>query len=175
MLIVAGCLASCTTGDVQEEQSERTGNSSTINNGKAQLDLSFNNAKDTAFVVFNGEKITLVIQKTESGSICYKNDHYELTGKKDTIVLRKDGQILFSNQDEIVEDMVINKKGQMLYMRFNLTTDIATLKLDNKTIELKGDTVASGIKYSNADYEFKEWHGIITLKKGGSIVFTHTK
>jgi membrane-bound inhibitor of C-type lysozyme len=170
---MAGCLASCTTATVQEEQNERKGDNSIFNNGKAQLDLSFNNAKDTAFVVLNGERIILVIQKTASG-ICYKNDRYELTGKKDTIVLCKDGEVLFSNQDEIVESTVTNKKGQTLYMRFNNTIGIATLKLDNKTIELNGDTVASGIKYSNADYEFRECRGIITLKKEGRVIFTHT-
>ncbi|ASW76175.1 hypothetical protein CJF12_19140 [Chryseobacterium piperi] len=58
------------------------------------LDMSFNNTKNTATLVFNGETIELEGQKPASG-IWYKNDHYELRGKGEEIELSKDGNVIF--------------------------------------------------------------------------------
>jgi membrane-bound inhibitor of C-type lysozyme len=58
-------------------------------------------------------------------------------------------------------------------MMFNNTRNTATFILKGETIEMKQDTMASGIKYSNSNYEFTEWHGEIELKKDGKIVFSH--
>lgn len=58
------------------------------------LDMTFNNTKNTATVVFNNETIELQGQKPASG-IWYKNDHYELRGKGEEIELTKDGKTVF--------------------------------------------------------------------------------
>lgn len=58
------------------------------------LEMTFNNTKNTATVVFNKETIELQGQKPASG-IWYKNDHYELRGKGEEIELTKDGKTVF--------------------------------------------------------------------------------
>ncbi|MFZ4929984.1 MliC family protein [Chryseobacterium sp. Mn2064] len=58
------------------------------------LEMTFNNTKNTATVVFNNETIELQGQKPASG-IWYKNDHYELRGKGEEIELTKDGKTVF--------------------------------------------------------------------------------
>ncbi|MGH1519212.1 MliC family protein [Chryseobacterium sp. JK1] len=58
------------------------------------LEMTFNNTKNTATVVFNNETIELQGQKPASG-IWYKNDHYELRGKGEQIELTKDGKTVF--------------------------------------------------------------------------------
>lgn len=63
------------------------------NSGKT-LDMTFNNTKNTATVIFNKETIELQGQKPASG-IWYKNDHYELRGKGEEIELTKDGKVVF--------------------------------------------------------------------------------
>lgn len=60
------------------------------------LDMSFNNADDTATLVFNGETIVLKGQEAGSG-ILYKNDHYELSGKGEQVQLSKDSKVIFKN------------------------------------------------------------------------------
>ncbi|MFP7655850.1 MULTISPECIES: MliC family protein [Chryseobacterium] len=66
---------------------------STDSSGKT-LEMTFNNTKNTATVVFNKETIELQGQKPASG-IWYKNDHYELRGKGEEIELTKDGKVVF--------------------------------------------------------------------------------
>ena len=77
--------------------------------------------------------------------------------------------------DEIISDSVTNESGQKLNMLFNNSKGTAILTFEGENIELKQDTMASGIKYSNNDYEFTEWHGEIVLKKSGNIVFNYNK
>lgn len=61
------------------------------------LEMSFNNTKDTATVIFNGETIQMNWQKPASG-IWYKNESYELRGKGDDIELTKNGEIIFKSK-----------------------------------------------------------------------------
>jgi membrane-bound inhibitor of C-type lysozyme len=77
--------------------------------------------------------------------------------------------------EEIVTDSVADKNGVKLYMSFNNTQNTATLVLNNETIELKGDTVASGIQFSNGQYVFTEHHGDVTLTKDSKTVFEASK
>lgn len=68
---------------------------STLKNSKGEiLDMTFNNTKDIATVVFNGETVELKGQRPASG-IWYKNDHYELRGKGEEVELSKDGKVVF--------------------------------------------------------------------------------
>jgi len=62
-----------------------------------KLDVTFNNTKNTATLVFNGETIELEGQKPASG-IWYKNDHYELRGKGNENELHKDGKLVFKSE-----------------------------------------------------------------------------
>lgn len=62
-----------------------------------KLDVTFNNTKNTATLLFNGETIQLEGQKPASG-IWYKNDHYELRGKGNENELHKDGKLIFKSE-----------------------------------------------------------------------------
>ncbi|REC63131.1 hypothetical protein DRF65_07870 [Chryseobacterium pennae] len=65
------------------------------NSGKT-LEVTFDNTKDIATLIFNGESLELKGQRPASG-IWYKNDHYELRGKGDDVQLSKDGKVVFAN------------------------------------------------------------------------------
>jgi len=58
------------------------------------IDMSFDNSKNTATIVYEGETIELKGQPTGSG-IHYKNDHWELRGKGLENELSKDGKVVF--------------------------------------------------------------------------------
>ncbi len=77
--------------------------------------------------------------------------------------------------DEIVIDSLTNKEGKMLKMLFNNTQSTATFTYENETIEMKQDTTASGVQYSNEHFVFTEWQGQVDLKKDGKSIFTHKK
>ncbi|RQO38164.1 hypothetical protein DBR39_14950 [Chryseobacterium sp. KBW03] len=78
---------------VSGTQDEIVKSTSKDSSGKT-LEMTFNNTKNTATVVFNKETIELQGQKPASG-IWYKNDHYELRGKGEEIELTKDGKTVF--------------------------------------------------------------------------------
>lgn len=75
--------------------------------------------------------------------------------------------------DNLVQSAVKDSTGSTLEMSFDDEDNTAFFVFNGEIIELKGDTMASGIKYSNAQYEFTEWHGEITLKKDGEVVFNY--
>lgn len=70
--------------------------STAIDKEGKKLEMSFNNTQDIVTVKFNGEIIEMVGQKPASG-IWYKNDNYELTGKGESVELKKDGKTIFKN------------------------------------------------------------------------------
>jgi membrane-bound inhibitor of C-type lysozyme len=77
--------------------------------------------------------------------------------------------------DEIVRDTVINKDGVQLAIAFNNTNQTAAFVLNGEHIDLKQEQMGSGIKYSNANYEFTEHQGVGILKKSGKVVFAFKK
>ncbi|MDR2802492.1 MAG: MliC family protein [Prevotellaceae bacterium] len=77
--------------------------------------------------------------------------------------------------DNLVQNAVVDSAGSILEMSFNNDDNTALFVFNGEIIEMKGDTVASGIKYSNDHYEFVEWHGEITLAKDGKVVFEHKR
>lgn len=77
-------------------------------------------------------------------------------------------------EDKIVTSSVTNNEGVKLDMTFNNTKGTAVFKLNGETIEMKQDTMGSGVKYSNEKYEYSEWHGQIELKKDGKTIFKNT-
>lgn len=143
---------------------------SLVNEDGSKLGMVFNNANNTATVLLKGEKIELEGQKAASG-IWYKNDHYELRGKGRDLELTKDGKVIFTHKDDVLESTVIDKNGKKLHMSFNNTLNKATFELNGETIDLKGDTTASGIQYHNENYVYTEHQGNMELKKDGKIVF----
>ncbi|MDH6250668.1 membrane-bound inhibitor of C-type lysozyme [Chryseobacterium sp. H1D6B] len=78
---------------VSDKKDDLVKSTATDSNGQ-KLDMKFNNTKDTATLIFNGETIELAGQKPASG-IWYKNDHYELRGKGESVELSKDGKVVF--------------------------------------------------------------------------------
>ncbi len=59
-------------------------------------------------------------------------------------------------------------------MLFDTMAHTALFIFKSDSISLKQYTIASGIKYSNATYVYTEWHGAMTLKKTGKVIFSHT-
>lgn len=64
-------------------------------NGKT-LEMTFDNAKNTVTVVFEGNTVTLQGQEAGSGML-YKNEQYELSGKGEQVKLAKEGKTIFEN------------------------------------------------------------------------------
>ena len=78
---------------------------------------------------------------------------------------------LQATDDGIITASATDKTGVKLDMVFNNAKGTATFTLKGETIELKQDTMGSGVKYSNEKYEYTEWHGRIELKKEGKSIF----
>ena len=76
---------------------------------------------------------------------------------------------------EIIRDTVRNQQGMELVMAFDNSKRTAVLVWHGETIELRQDTVASGMRYSNATYELTEHQGTLTLRKGEDAVFSSKK
>ncbi|MFC0877433.1 MliC family protein [Saccharicrinis sp. FJH2] len=85
-------------------------------------------------------------------------------GSKETKPVRQD-----------VKTTVYNLDGDSLILKYNNKAGTCELVHDGDTMLLHQDTTASGIRYSNKQYLYTEWHGEITLKKGKDIVFTNKK
>ncbi|MCD7972581.1 MAG: MliC family protein [Candidatus Azobacteroides sp.] len=75
--------------------------------------------------------------------------------------------------DVIVTNTVKDHEGNPLDMSYNNTKGTATFHYRGDTIHLKQDTMASGIRYSNDEYEYSEWHGQMTLKRNGKVIYTN--
>jgi membrane-bound inhibitor of C-type lysozyme len=78
---------------------------------------------------------------------------------------------LQADDDGIGTASATDKTGVKLDMVFNNAKGTATFTLKGETIELKQDTMGSGVKYSNEKYKYTEWHGRIELKKEGKTIF----
>ena len=136
-----------------------------------KLDMTFNNTEGTATLNFEGETIELTQQRSGSG-IWYTNGHYELRGKGNDLDLKKDGNVIFTHQDDIVTSSLKNSEGQKLDMTFNNTTNEAKVYLDGgEEIELVGQKPASGIWYKNDQYELRGKGEDVELTKDGVTVF----
>ncbi|MCS4301621.1 MliC family protein [Chryseobacterium sp. BIGb0232] len=149
------------------------------NSGKT-LEVTFDNTKDIATLVFNGESLELKGQRPASG-IWYKNDHYELRGKGDDVQLSKDGKVVFQSAastataDDILKSTLKDNSGKTLEVTFDNTKDIATLIFNGESLELKGQRPASGIWYKNDHYELRGKGDDVQLSKDGKVVFANIK
>lgn len=76
-----------------------------------------------------------------------------------------------STTNSIIRDTVTNSQGVKLVMAYNNANHTAMFVLEGEAMQLKQDSTASGIKYSNAEYEYTEHQGNSTLRKENKIVF----
>lgn len=181
-LSVGLILSSCNQQTKQEEKEEtktettasspnEIANQSLTDKQGNKLDMVFDNAKDVVTISFNGESSELASQKPASG-IWYKNDHYELSGKGNDIQLLKDDKVIFEHQDDKVEIVAKNDKGDVLNLTFNNTEGTVKAYLNGgEQIDLVEQKSASGIWYKNESYELSGKGDKYQLKKSGKTVF----
>jgi len=145
-------------------------NTVTNSNGTT-LQMTYNNTKGTATFVLNGETIELKADTVASG-IKYSNPQYIYVEHQGNIKLMKNGEVVFEkSNDDVIKTSATNKAGTKMDMEYDNTKGTAKFKLNDETIELTADTVASGIQYSNDDYVYTEHQGKGILKKNGKVVF----
>ena len=147
---------------------------STVTDGKGNtMNLTFDDAKGTATVDLNGTKIYMDRDTTASG-VRMHNDEYQYEEWQGRIILKKNGEVVFDSKNEVTAS-VANKAGKKLDLVFNNNNNTAVVMFNGQEIQLKADTTASGIRYSNADYVYEEWQGHSVLKKKGEVVFDNKK
>lgn len=135
------------------------------------LTIDFNNTEGTALLNFDGEPIELVQERSGSG-IWYKNDTYDLRGKGNDVTLKKDGEVVFVHEDEIIKTSYKDDKGATLDVTINATTNDAKVYLNGgEQIDLVGQKPASGIWYKNDQYELRGKGEKLELTKDGETVF----
>ncbi|HUH28436.1 MliC family protein [Gelidibacter sp.] len=75
--------------------------------------------------------------------------------------------------EDIVKTTSTDKDGNNLEMAFNNTNGTATLNFKGETINLLAKKSASGIWYTNDQYELRGKGNDIELKKDGKVIFSH--
>ncbi len=90
-------MISCKDKQTQSNPSDIV-KSTAVNKDGQKLEMTFDNAKGTATVQYNGETIDLITDNPASG-ISYKNDNYQLMGKGEYVEFSKDGNLIFKSDD----------------------------------------------------------------------------
>ncbi len=85
--------------------------STAVNKDGQKLEMTFDNAKGTATVQYNGETIDLITDNPASG-ISYKNDNYQLMGKGEYVEFSKDGNLIFKSDDPFHAEQSGNNDDQ---------------------------------------------------------------
>lgn len=135
------------------------------------IDVIFDNNKDVAILNYLGEEAVLASRRSASG-FWYSDEDYEVRGKGNDIVISKAGQVIYEHEDEKVTLQAKNGKGDVLDMEFNNTTGEAKVYLNGGgQIDLKAMNAASGIWYTNDNYELLGKGEHYQLKKDGTVVF----
>lgn len=78
------------------------------------------------------------------------------------------------NKEDIVKTSSTNEQGNTLEMTFDNTKDIVTIEFEGITQELSSERPASGIWYTNDEYELRGKGDAIELKKGEEVIFKST-
>ena len=147
---------------VNQSLSDKNGN---------KLDMAFNNTKGMVTINFKGDEAELKEKKSASG-IWYTNANYDLSGKGNNIVLKKNEKIVFEHQDNIVMTESKNENGDKLNLTFNNSQGTLKAYLSGgNQIDLKENKAASGIWYANDHYELSGKGNKYELKKDGKTVF----
>src|SRR5690625_2603551 len=142
-----------------------------VNEENKELEVVYNNPQGTATFVFEGETVELE-QKQSASGVWFKNDSFELRGKGNDIELIKDGEVVFSHQDDVVTTTLEDKDGQTLDITFNNTAGTAKAYLNGgEQIDLVAEKAASGFWYKNDQYELRGKGEKLELKKDGEIIF----
>ncbi|MGB1206627.1 MAG: MliC family protein [Chitinophagales bacterium] len=149
---------------VNQSLSDKNGN---------KLDMDFNNTKGMVTINFKGDEAELTEKKSASG-IWYTNANYDLSGKENNIVLKKNGKTVFEHQDNIVMTVSKNENGDKLNLTFNNSQGTVKAYLNGGTeINMRQQKSASGYWYKNDHYELRGKGNDIQLKKDGKLVFEH--
>src|SRR5690554_51143 len=77
-------------------------------------------------------------------------------------------------KEDIVKTSSTDEQGNTLEMTFNNTKNIVTIEFEGITQELSSKRPASGIWYTNDEYELRGKGDAIELKKGEEVVFKST-
>jgi len=141
----------------------------TDNQGR-RMDLVFNNTRGTATVNLDGETINMV-QDTMASGIRMHNDEYEYEEWQGHVVLKRDGQVIFDNKNNINTVGANTNANNKLNITYNNNNNTATVRINGQNIVLRADTTASGLRYSNNEYVYEEWKGHGVLKRNGDVVF----
>lgn len=160
--------------DMTESSTATTGNivDQTLTDAEGnELDMSFDNSRGVVVITFAGETAELPSQRPASG-IWYANEQYELRGKGNDIQLKKDGEVVFDHEEDIVQTQAENDNGDVLNMTFNNTAGTVKAYLNGgEQIDLTQKRAASGIWYTNDQYELRGKGESYTLTKDGTTVF----
>lgn len=90
--------------------------------------------------------------------------------QKDAVV--KDSLNTQNIEKRIMKFKKVNGKDTLqLELSFDNQRSVLNMVLNGETCELKQDTMASGIQYSNEHYKFNEHQGLMTLEHDGKIIF----
>lgn len=151
-------------------------NATSVTNAAGEkIDITYDNIKGSATVLYNGETVELPSQKPASG-FWYKNDNYELRGKGNDLTLTKDGKVIYEHTDDVQTAEAKNDKGETLNMTFNNSDGTLKAYLNGgDQIDLKQVPSGSGFWYKNDQYELRGKGEEYELKKDGKIVFDNFK
>lgn len=135
------------------------------------LDVTYDNDKGVATLRWQGDTVQLPAQPAASG-IWYKNETYELRGKGNDLTLQKNGEVVYEHEDDHVHVVARSNDGDELHLSFNNTAGTAKAYLNGgPQIDLVAERAASGIWYTNADYELSGKGDSYQLKKNDEVVF----
>ena len=87
----------------------------------------------------------------------------------------KQNQISIQNPNGVINKVFKDSNGTKLYLTFDNTKQLATLKYKGDTIVLKSKTSASGFLYTNAQYKLRGKGDSLQLTKDGVLIFEHSK
>ncbi|PID27317.1 MAG: hypothetical protein CR982_06095 [Candidatus Cloacimonadota bacterium] len=123
------------------------------------VNFKFNNKKKELFLILISLAVLLIFS-------CEENR------KQKSNSLEKNETVSVSNEN-IVKELFVDKNGNKLNITFNNTKGIATIYFKGEKAELKEERSASGIWYTNKNFDLSGKGNDITLKKDGNIVFEH--
>lgn len=72
----------------------------------------------------------------------------------------------------VIDTFLIGNQRDTLFLQFDTIRKSAVLRFNGEPILLQSQPTASGIRYTNADFEYVEWHGESKLKKDGKVIFS---
>lgn len=76
-------------------------------------------------------------------------------------------------QPTVVTASYTDEAGKTLNVVFDVEKEEATINFDGVEAVLAQQVSASGIRYSNSEFELVEWQGETTLRQNDEVVFTH--